>query len=97
MAAVIPQKPQKPQAAFIVKPVVPQKPRQPHPVVPQKPRQEPHPAPRVKGDLAAAARARNESLTDFQSVMTYNSHFRPHITRDLYTPGYTRENRVGRI
>ena len=45
---------------------------------------------RVKSDLAAARTDNNNS--DFLSVMSYNSHFEPHLTRDLYLPGYRVEN-----
>ena len=47
--------------------------------------------PRVKSDVMAARRDNNN--TDFASVMSYNSHFSPHTTRDLYLPGYTVENK----
>ena len=47
--------------------------------------------PKVKSDMMAAAQDNNN--TDFASVMTYNSHFTPHITRDLYLPGYLVENK----
>jgi hypothetical protein len=49
-----------------------------------------HKGPRVKGDLIAAQKDNNNS--DFISVMSYNSHFTPHTTRDLYSPGYLVEN-----
>jgi len=41
--------------------------------------------PRVKSDIEAAKENHN---ADFDSVMSYNSHFTPHITRDLYKGGY---------
>ena len=41
--------------------------------------------PRVKSDIEAAKENHN---ADFDSVMNYNSHFTPHITKDLYKPGY---------
>ena len=47
--------------------------------------------PKVKSDVLAAARDNNN--TDYASVMSYNSHFTPHTTRDLYLPGYTVENK----
>ena len=50
-----------------------------------------HSKPRVKGDLLAAGQ--DPHSPDFLSVMSYNSHFRPHLTRDLYNPGYVVDNR----
>ena len=47
--------------------------------------------PKVKSDVMAARRDNNN--TDYASVMSYNSHFSPHTTRDLYLPGYTVENK----
>ena len=47
--------------------------------------------PKVKSDLMVAAKDNNNA--DFASVMSYNSHFSPHTTRDLYLPGYTVENK----
>ena len=47
--------------------------------------------PKVKSDVMAAAR--DNKKTDYASVMSYNSHFSPHTTRDLYLPGYTVENK----
>jgi len=41
--------------------------------------------PRVKSNIDAAKENHN---ADFDSVMNYNSHFIPHITKDLYKPGY---------
>jgi len=41
--------------------------------------------PRVKSNIDAAKENHN---ADFDSVMNYNSHFTPHITKDLYKPGY---------
>ena len=32
---------------------------------------------------------KNEKNEDFQSVMNYNSHFKPHITKEIYTDGFT--------
>ena len=41
--------------------------------------------PKVKSNIEAAKENHN---ADFDSVMIYNSHFTPHITKDLYKPGY---------
>ena len=41
--------------------------------------------PRVKSNIKAAKENHN---ADFDSVMKYNSHFTPHVTKDLYKPGY---------
>jgi len=41
--------------------------------------------PRVKSNIEAAKENHN---ADFDSVMNYNSHFTPHITKDLYKAGY---------
>ena len=41
--------------------------------------------PRIKSDIEAAKENHN---ADFDSVMIYNSHFTPHITKDLYKAGY---------
>ena len=41
---------------------------------------------RVKNDLKMKNLEKNE---DFQSVMNYNSHFKPHITKDIYNEGFT--------
>lgn len=46
--------------------------------------------PRVKNDLVIKQLEKNE---DFQSVMNYNSHFKPHITKDIYTEGFTVDNK----
>lgn len=46
--------------------------------------------PRVKGDILAAAK--DNKNADFDSVQSYNSHFSPHVTRDLYRPGYSVPN-----
>jgi len=43
--------------------------------------------PRVKSDLDV----RNVGNEDFQSVMNYNAHFEPHITKDIYKEGFTVE------
>jgi len=56
--------------------------------------------PRVKSDILAAEK--DNKNEDFDSVQSYNSHFTPHITKDLYPVGYsvpntgacTREGRV---
>jgi len=45
--------------------------------------------PRVKSDIEEAKENHN---ADFDSVMKYNSHFTPHITKDLYEPGYLKAN-----
>ena len=47
--------------------------------------------PKVKSNVMAAAR--DNKNRDYASVMSYNSHFSPHTTRDLYLPGYTVENK----
>ena len=47
--------------------------------------------PKVKSDLEAAAEDNHNS--DFDSVMNYNSHFTPHITKDIYKEGYAIANR----
>jgi len=41
---------------------------------------------KVKNDILFQKNEKNE---DFQSVMNYNSHFKPHITKDIYTDGFT--------
>merc|ERR1712223_587062 len=47
-------------------------------------------SPKVKSDLLAAKEEHNE---DFDSVMTYNSNFVPHITKDVYTAGFVQDNK----
>ena len=44
--------------------------------------------PRVKIDIDLQKVAKNE---DFRSVMNYNAHFEPHITKDIYNEGFTVE------
>ena len=44
--------------------------------------------PRVKSDLDVRNLAKNE---DFRSVMNYNTHFKPHITKEIYNEGFTVE------
>ena len=44
---------------------------------------------KVKSDLLAAKEEHNE---DFDSVMTYNSNFVPHITKDVYSEGFVQDN-----
>lgn len=43
--------------------------------------------PRVKNNLAMSKTDKNSP--DFKSVMNYNSNFSPHITKELYVPGYS--------
>jgi len=45
---------------------------------------------RVKQDLKLAIAEKNSS--DFRHVMLYNENFVPHLTRDLYIPGYQHIN-----
>jgi len=45
--------------------------------------------PRVKSDLEIAKENHN---ADFDSVMNYNSHFTPHITKDLFKAGFVIPN-----
>ena len=44
--------------------------------------------PRVKSDLNALHVEKNK---DFRSVMNYNAHFKPHLTKDMYNEGFTVE------
>ena len=42
--------------------------------------------PRIKSDIFLAASEKNSS--DFKHVMEYNQHFVPHLTKELYHPGF---------
>ena len=46
---------------------------------------------RVKSNLNYDQNVKNE---DFLSVMNYNSHFKPHITKDLFISGFKERNRI---
>ena len=63
------------------------------PMVPdQEPSQEPvkNHQPRVKNNLMMLHQ-NDVNNEDFKSVMNYNSHFKPHVTKDLFKSGFTVE------